>query len=279
MLESSDIPAYKMSDKTPHKPKKAANETADLMRMLLEIKNEIKETESNLKKSIDHKFENISKKLDVKITKEFSEMKTHIELEMGRMSVKLEKLEMRVSAIEEKDYSNKEEVFSPEVTVVALNLDENPNEDLTKLVSELFKTGLGIRDIEPVRTHRMKSKDTRPGLVKIELRCKQDKINILRAKSQLKTSSSFKRVYLRSSMTHSERIISMNFREILNELPNGHTYRVAGNGRLLKKDRWEDNEPENIGNRMYVGRGRGRGRGTSRGRGIGRGNVRSNNDD
>jgi hypothetical protein len=237
--------------------------------MLLDIKKEIKDTSVNLKKSIDQKFENLSDSLYDKMTKEFSEMKDHVDLEVGKLQRKIELLEVRVGSIEERDYVNRSNPFETEHTVVAINLKEEPGENIEEVVADLFNEGLGIRDIEPVQLLRLKGRDGKPGIVKIELPRKEDKIHVLRAKTKLKDSNEFKRVYLRSSMTHAERLIQYNFREILNELPNGSNYRIAGNGRIIKKTNEDESRDVNV-NQRTSSYSNGRGRGSLRGRGRGR---------
>ena len=75
----------------------------------------------------------------------------------------------------------------------------------------------------------------RKGVFKIELCSKQDKIDVLHCKASLKHSREFQRVYLRSSMSHNERLQQLNFKTLLQEIPNGDGYRITGSGRLIKK--------------------------------------------
>ena len=74
-------------------------------------------------------------------------------------------------------------------------------------------------------------------LVKIELAKKEEKIRVLRNKRKLKESEddTMKQVFIQSSRTHVERLLELNVKAVLNELPNGNTYRVTANGRLVKK--------------------------------------------
>ena len=62
------------------------------------------------------------------------------------------------------------------------------------------------------------------------------KIDVLPQKHRLKDPhSNFKRVYLRSSLSHCERLLQLNMKMIIEELPSGNQYRITGNGRLVKK--------------------------------------------
>ena len=61
------------------------------------------------------------------------------------------------------------------------------------------------------------------------------KILVLRNKSQLKNHREFKRVYIQSAKSHVERLLELNARTLLRELPQGRSYRVSGNGRILRR--------------------------------------------
>ena len=69
----------------------------------------------------------------------------------------------------------------------------------------------------------------------IELRKVDDKKAALRAKAELRKPRKFRNVYIRGAQTHTERLIDLNFKAILNKMPNGNSYRITGNGRLVKK--------------------------------------------
>ena len=75
------------------------------------------------------------------------------------------------------------------------------------------------------------------GVLKIQLSIIEEKIDVLRHKSNLKNSSTFSNVYIRSSKTHSERLIDLNFKTLINDLiPKAATgYRITGSGKLIKK--------------------------------------------
>ena len=75
------------------------------------------------------------------------------------------------------------------------------------------------------------------GLLKIQLGSVKDEVQVLRNKSKLAShDGEYRNAYLRSSKTHTERLINLKFRTLLRELPNGRNYRVAGNGRVVSKE-------------------------------------------
>ena len=118
---------------------------------------------------------------------------------------------------------------------------------------------LGLRGIVPVRCIRLDSKSNKPGVVKVQLKTKQDKITILyEQKEQLKQIPRYKRVYIRSAQTHEERIMRLNMQTLLNDLPNGDDYRFTGNGRLVKKDdqgHKSHNSSSSVSPRPFTSRG------------------------
>ena len=101
----------------------------------------------------------------------------------------------------------------------------------------------------------------------------------MREKRNLKDVTRYSRVYLRTSLSHTDRLIQLNFHQILKELPGGEKYRLTGNGRIVLKEepgevrhtRPNDDDAEARAhvreNRLPAGGYRGRGRGR---RGINR---------
>lgn len=233
---------------------------------------EITQKQDSLRKSLEQRISNSEQRLEESMKSQFEELKTHVDIQVGCLTRKIEDLEKKVNELEERDYTLNREAFSTEVTVVVLNLDEERNEVLSETVKDLFHEGLGITDVEPVDMMRLPSKTGRPGLVKIELASKEDKIHVLRAKSCLKETRKYRRVFIRSSMSHAERVMHQNFQTILNEMPNGHNFRIAGNGKVIPKFRENEDEREatqdaDLDRDNTWQRGRGRGRGN-------RGNIR-----
>ena len=49
-------------------------------------------------------------------------------------------------------------------------------------------------------------------------------------------------VYIKGDQTNAERLIDLNFKATLNDMPYGNSYRITGNGRLVKKAEGEDVE-------------------------------------
>ena len=122
--------------------------------------------------------------------------------------------------------------FPADTTVVAFGMTEKPTEDIKRETADLVQYGLGMVNCQIVNATRLPSKNGKPGLVKVQFRNKDEKIKALRCKRNLAEVDEYRRVYLRSSMSHTERLIQHNFQTIL----NGNTFKLTGNGRLVNKD-------------------------------------------
>ena len=127
-----------------------------------------------------------------------------------------------------------------DVTVIAKDLPYIEGEDLLTLMTARNLIATMREDVysnvNVVAVSRMRARyRSKPGLVKINLANVEQKILVLRNKRKLRDSVEFKRVYLEGAKSHVERLIEINTRAILRELPQGRAYRVAGNGRLLRR--------------------------------------------
>ena len=92
-------------------------------------------------------------------------------------------------------------------------------------------SGLRVTDIVRMKT----SKRNKPGLVKIALNSKEEKITLLRSKRKLENTA-FKDIRIWGSRPLAERIASQNFRSLLKAVPGGENkYFVSANGRILEK--------------------------------------------
>ena len=81
----------------------------------------------------------------------------------------------------------------------------------------------------------------RPGPVKVTFRTVQEKVAVLRNKMQLKNIEEYQEVYVKSCKSHAERLIEINARTLLRQMPNGRDFRVDANGRIQRRER-QDNQ-------------------------------------
>ena len=129
----------------------------------------------------------------------------------------------------------KQGINNPENTIVLYGVAESYQENLHTKVQELLqfmnKDSSKLTDVV-----RLKSRvEGKPGIVKASFLTVADKIDVLRGKQKLR-GSKFGNVYMRTSKSHSERLMDINTKIILENSPWGKDYRVAANGRLVRKD-------------------------------------------
>ena len=179
-------------------------------------------------------FKQMEKSLKEQMSKEIKNLQDYIDREIGRVISQINDIEKRVEVVEQRMYEMHE--FNYDDTVIALNVPTTADCSLDYTVGRLIREGLGIHNIQAVKTKRLESRNNKPGLVKIQLRNLEEKKKILLAKANLQHSETFSRVYLRSSKSHAERTAEMNFRTLLNSIPNGNKFRLTANGKLVAKD-------------------------------------------
>lgn len=130
-------------------------------------------------------------------------------------------------------------VSNNDLTVIVSNLREDNSED-TLTVARSLTNALGddvSRHVTVTDAQRLPWRVRgKPRLMKIAYESVDQKVRVLRANTKLKEHAEYRRVFLRSSKSHTERLLELNAKTILSELPNGHLYRVSANGRILKKD-------------------------------------------
>ena len=161
-----------------------------------------------------------------------------------QVETRVNKHEERINDLTEKQsrvegkidrYPNLQEIhFAPDVTIVAINMPRFANEDDTRLARRLL-AAMGCGNKRIVRVMRTPVRDNNKGVFKIELDNKDDKIDILRRKASLKQTSEFRNVFLRSALSHTERLAQLNFKTILSEMPLGKELRITNNGRIIKR--------------------------------------------
>lgn len=81
--------------------------------------------------------------------------------------------------------------------------------------------------------------------MKISFNNIQEKVQVLRKKHVLKDNEVYKRVYLKSSKSRAERLIEMNARALLRQLPNKDNFRVDAYGRIRPRTYDRDNRQDN----------------------------------
>ena len=138
--------------------------------------------------------------------------------------------------------------FDPDFTVVGINVPYDRHENLLDKAKELVYNVLQLDIVKITQSRRLHSRGERPGILKTEVQTIDMKVEILRNKHRLKDSRGrFRNVYLRSSQSHTERIHLMDMKTVLDELPTGNQFRIAGNGKVICKEPVADILNKNIG--------------------------------
>lgn len=92
--------------------------------------------------------------------------------------------------------------------------------------------------VNVVAASRLKSRGKgKPGLVKISMSNLEKKKLVLIEKRKLRQTEQYKSVFLRGSKSHTDRILELNARTLLNELSNGCQFRITSNGQIVKTSR------------------------------------------
>ena len=154
------------------------------------------------------------------------EVKNYVDQEASRFVTRFLAIENRLGNLEQQKH------YDPDTTLIATGITYSDNENVQDKAKYLIDA-LGL-DIPVVRAKRLTPRGRHPGLVKIELQSLDHKLQVLRNKNKLSNHNIYRKVYLRSSKSHSDRLIEINANTLIEELGLGHL-RVAANGRIIPR--------------------------------------------
>lgn len=243
---------------TPVRQFKKANMDSDqseaMMTILMSMQADLRksvEDQQSFRQSVEQRLSNLESNINVKIEAECKSIREDMAMELVKMSDKIKaveasvqklqvqashdigELQTRVGRVEE---SGEREAYSPARTIVATGIPFAQNEDIKSKAKDLVDKGLKVR-ARIINVERTPLREgNRPGIVKIELDTKEEKIEALRAKGRLATSERYKSVYIRSAQSHEERLLHQNTRLLLKEMGAEQRYRITGSGRLVTKN-------------------------------------------
>ena len=240
---------------------------------LRECLSELQLSIDSLRVDFQSKLDGLTYKCDTKASVDF--LKTQLDLETGIIIARIESVEQRITQIEAQLAAKAE--FDTETTVIARGLPTQATcgPELLTEAKKLVQDVLGLDNVNIARAKRLPSRNGQLGLVKVQLQSLEEKKAVLRAKHKVKEKEGYRNVYIRGSKTHVERLVELNFRTLLDDIPNGHNkYTMTANGRLVKRNT-DDDQPY-VQAESRRGRGGGRGRGQIRGRVWVRGQGRDN---
>ena len=78
--------------------------------------------------------------------------------------------------------------------------------------------------------------DGKPGIIKMQLRSLNDCIKVLHSKGRLRDPDRYKRVYIRSSKSHEEKLLEQHTYELLKMQGKADEYTFTGSGKLVRKN-------------------------------------------
>jgi hypothetical protein len=224
----------------------------DSMRCSFEAK--IDNLRTELIANIDSKVRNLRDELSIDLNKEACRI--------DRVLTTIETLQTRMDAVERSRIPSGDEsgapsvntgirhrrddhrgyqgnpLDDPDITITVSGVPVTENEDLIITANEIIDA-LGDEvssNVLVTAASRLKTRiPNRPGLVKISFQNVHEKILVLRNKMNVKDSVKYKNCFLKSSKSHVERLIELNARTILRNLPDGKSLRVDANGRIKQR--------------------------------------------
>ena len=213
---------------------------------MMELLESLKKGQESLQKTFDSKLEKLRNEVVKTIDDKIRSVKVDIDLQFASLERRIELFESEMSSLKADAGFVDNSVNNCDITVIATNVHvrhDRPLMDTAKALISALGTDVSHRSmITDVK--RCPDRGTgKPPLLKIAFESVEQKVEVLRAKKNLSNSSEFKNVFLRSSKTHTERILGLNAKTLLPQMPNGNQFRVTGNGRTVKKDNLSGGSP------------------------------------
>ena len=211
---------------------------------MMELLEGLKRGQERLQKTFDSKLERLRNDVLAKIDDKIKSVKVDMNLQLAGLERKIDDLETEMNSLRSEPGFVDTSVNNCELTVIATNIPVRHDRPLLETAKALI-SALGeevSRHATNTDVKRCPDRATgKPPLLKIAFENVEQKVQVLRAKENLKRTHDFKNVYLRSSKNHTERILELNAKTLLSQLPNGNQYRVTANRRIVKKDNRNDN--------------------------------------
>lgn len=217
----------------------------DRMDKMFELLTSLKKGQESLQKIFDSKIERLRRDVLSTIDDKIKAVKVDIDLQFAGLDKRIADLEIEMISLKSHNGLQQDKsVKNCDITIIGSNLRERPGksplDDANDLISALgtdISSSVKITDASRC-TDRHTGK---PPLLKIAFENADQKIDVLRAKKKLKSVAAYKDVYIFGSKTHTERILELNAKTLLSQIPNGNQFRVTGNGRIVKKDSLHQN--------------------------------------
>ena len=199
-----------------------ANLEANINKQFNAINDRMDNLESRLEKKITQK---VTQTLDKRVSSEMSKIKKSVDEHMNNVKADIA-AEFRADF---EDVSNKLDQISERTTganncvnlalnIVIRNLPEHNNENTMDKVNKLIKDGLKVADVECYQALRKGHNTNTHRVIVSSFRSSEDKRKVMVDKKNLKNSDMYKTVYIHHDQSVTERVMSENFRTVLQAL-------------------------------------------------------------
>ncbi|VDI20945.1 Hypothetical predicted protein [Mytilus galloprovincialis] len=229
----------------------------DLKSLVISLSLELKSAVSTLSKQmtdLEYRLEQkISQKLmiavDTKIENEFSNVRQEIKSEIDTMKNRLNSAEKSYASVVKnpkqtntEDYERGKNII---VKMFPVDKNETPtNNCLKNNVISMVKDGMKLKNIIVEKVERKQSNGPRPGVVIARLQSKQNKVEIMEKKKELRKIQKYRNVYIESDIPYETRVANSNMRTILKEMGKLNEFKVS-QGKLVRN--FQRNQSQNDG--------------------------------
>ena len=206
-----------------------AEEQTKLLRQLAEDMKSLKGSVGVLSDTVNGLEAKIMTNIRTTIREETKKFDTEIELLKGRLG----NMESRLQQL---DGGAPADTFNLDKSVIIINLPQHDTEDTAAVCRDLFADVLGVAVTVTLAERTRRRDNNKPAVIKCQLSNLEEKITVLRSKMKVKDVDVYKNVFIARMRSHEERLIELNFKSILHDLPNGDQYRFTGSGRLVPRE-------------------------------------------
>ncbi|CAG2234601.1 unnamed protein product [Mytilus edulis] len=236
-------------------------DVCDKLEILIGAVKDLKTSQDNMARMFESKLDKLRTDLMASVDSKVRALRDELSIDIGHETTRTDQLLTTVQSIQRRldDVEQQNPILNDNGTAIQENRPGrkyNPldNTDITVTVSGIpFSDGedlmekahdmilaLGDSVADSVRISaaaRLPSRfNDKPGIVKISFQNTEEKVNVLRNKMKLRQTEKYKNVFIKSSKSRVERLIEMNARAVLRNLPDGRDYRVDASGRIKKRD-------------------------------------------
>ena len=193
-----------------------------------------KQLDSNVKR-LERLINENRDELKAELKTQIKQVQDNHDMDIGQLSARIDRVEVKMEEV--KQTASK---FNPDVSIIIVGLPFADGEDVAQRVATLLADGLQCDPVPAlVNVERLIPRGQGSGIIKVEFRSVEEKVAVLRRKRSLRENEDFQHVYIHNAKSHAERLIEINFRTLLKELPCGRDYFFTGSGRLSRRAQTE----------------------------------------